>query len=170
MPAFSTASPGSNSAMVLIGDPQFPQNCRKTGFPESPVSLKVDSSPSMANASSGTSQLRERCEPDCLRQFRQWHTEIDFGGVITWYRTLPQRQPPVSTDMITSRRIEAQGIARAVVGFANFREQIVLPQTNIRQPGSAWLAEITFTAPVTCRTPFRLQPIQRHQISSIELD
>jgi hypothetical protein len=64
-------SPGIAGALEMIGDPHSGQKTRYTGWPLSPLSLKVLVAPSIDIADSGTQTTIENALPACLWQFLQ---------------------------------------------------------------------------------------------------
>src|SRR3954470_18681898 len=95
VPALMNARSGMASRWDTIGEPHFPQNCRRTGSPLSPTSSKVLSVwPAILRLSFGTATITENDVPLCFWQCGQWQTVVSSGSALQVYLMLPHKQLP----------------------------------------------------------------------------
>ena len=92
VPALMNARSGMASRWDTIGEPHFPQNCRRTGSPLSPTSSKVLSVwPAILRLSFGTATITENDVPLCFWQCGQWQTAVSSGSALQVYLMLPHQ-------------------------------------------------------------------------------
>jgi hypothetical protein len=94
-PHLTRLLPGKKSAWLITPAPHSGQNERRTGRPNPPMVVKLESLPSVAMAACSKTATIEKAEVVCRWQSLQWQRPTSSGSPVAVKRNCPHRQPPL---------------------------------------------------------------------------